>query len=210
MQPLGILITTTFFGTEEEWEASGIPKRIPEGGEVSLVVNDWLAGLAREAGNEALYIGDVPNNFYSKALAFAEGDLLSEEGIKRLFKYVEDADKGTLLWFIIFNPTGGAINDVPLESTAYPHRGKILFYQTYAIGLGGLPEGSRDFLEGVHKEMQRGAPDANSTYAGYVDPMLGAAAEEAYWEGQAGLLRAVKGGWDPEEVFWNPQGVRAP
>ncbi|MBE3043509.1 BBE domain-containing protein [Candidatus Bathyarchaeota archaeon] len=211
VEPLGVIITTTFFGTEDEWEESGIPDRIPTGGVVSAAVSDWLGGLAREAGNEALYIGDTPSPFYSKALGFSEEDLLSRESIDTLFQYIDDADKGTLIWFVIFDLTGGAINDVPLESTAYPHRDKLMFYQSYAIGLGALPDATTEFVEGVHKEIQKGAgPGANSTYAGYVDPALGAATEEVYWEGHADLLRVVKGEWDPEEVFWNPQAVRAP
>ena len=209
IQPLGIIITTTFFGTDEEWEASGIPEKIP-GSKANIVINDWLGALVKEAENEALYLGELPNNFYSKALAFAPEDLMSGEGIDGLFKYIDDADKGTLLWFIIFDLSGGAINDVPLEATAYPHRDKILYYQSYAIGLGALQDATRDFIEGVHEEIQLGSPTANSTYAGYADPALGAEAEEVYWEGHAGLLRAVKGEWDPEEVFWNPQAVRVP
>ena len=211
IQPLGVIITTTFFGTQEEWEDSGIPERIPEGGDVSIVINDWLGALVHDATNEALYLGDLPTAFYSKALAFAEEDLLPENSIESLFKYIEEADKGTLLWFIIFDLSGGAINDVPLESTAYPHRDKLMFYQSYAVGLGALADATTDFLEGVHEEIRKGAGDgANSTYAGYVDPALGSGAEKVYWEGQAEVLRVVKGDWDPEEVFWNPQAVRAP
>lgn len=211
IQPLGVVITTTFFGTEDEWEASGIPDRIPTGGDFDFQINDWLGALVHDAENEALYIGDLPTPFYSKALAFAEEDLLPEESIDKLFKYIDEADKGTLLWFIIFDLSGGAINDVPLESTAYPHRDKLLFYQSYAIGLGALADSTTDFLEGVDAEIRKGAgAGANSSYAGYMDPALGAQVEEVYWEGHAGVLRAVKGEWDPEEVFWNPQAVRAP
>ena len=207
VQPLGILITTTFFGTEEEWEASGIPERIPGDGSAS-VVNDWLDGLVHEAGNAALYLGDIPSWFYSKALTFAEEDLLPQDSIQSLFEYIDDATKGTLVWFIIFHLTGGAVNDVPLSSAAYPHRDKIMIYESYVVGLGAVPDTATEFLEGVHAEVKKGAgPGANSTYAGYVDPSLGVG-EEVYWEGQAPRLRSVKGTWDPEEVFWNPQAVR--
>ena len=210
VQPLGAIITTTFFGTEAEWDASGIPERIPAGGAVNVVINDWLGALLHEAGNEALYLGDMPSPFYSKALAFAPEDLLDDASIEQLFDYIDRADKGTLLWFIIFDLSGGAVNDVALEATAYPHRDKLMFYQSYAVGLGALADATTAFIEGVHEEIQTGAgPGANSTYAGYVDPALGTG-EEVYWEGHAGLLRAIKGDWDPEEVFWNPQAVRAP
>ncbi|SPO04570.1 related to reticuline oxidase (berberine bridge enzyme) [Cephalotrichum gorgonifer] len=209
VQPLGAIITTTFFGTEAEWDATGIADRIPNGGDVKFVVNDWLASLIQEAGNEALYLGDIPTPFYSKALALAPDDLLGSQSIASLFDYIDGADKGTLLWFVIFDASGGAVNDVPLAATAYPHRDKLLFYQSYAVGLGALADETTAFLEGVHAEIEAGAPGANSTYAGYVDPAIGREeAEWAYWEGQVPLLREVKREWDPKGVFWNPGGVR--
>ena len=211
VEPLGVIITTTFFGTEKEWEDSGIPERIPKGGKrkVSAVVNGWLGSLVREAGNEALYLGDLPTHFYSKSLAFKREDLLEPEAVEKLFEYIDDADKGTLLWFIIFDLSGGAVSDAPAESSAYPHRDKVMFYQSYAIGAGAVTDGTREFLEGVHGEIEEGAGGANTTYAGYVDPALGAAeAAGAYWGEGLEVLRGIKGDWDPEEVFWNPQAVR--
>lgn len=217
VQPLGVVITTTFFGTEDEWEDSGIPERIPEGipdsaeKNVSVVINGWLASLVREAGNEALYLGDLPTHFYSKSLAFKRENLLEPEAVERLFEYIDDADKGTLLWFIIFDLSGGAVSDPPAASSSYPHRDKVMFYQSYAIGAGAVTDDTREFLEGVHEEIRDGAGGANTTYAGYVDPELGtAAAEGAYWGEALEVLRGIKGDWDAGEVFWNPQAVRAP
>lgn len=213
VQPLGIVITTTFFGTEKEWKDSGIPDQIAEGGKgnVSAVVNGWLGSLVREAGNEALYLGDLPTHFYSKSLAFKRENLLEPEAVESLFEYIDDADKGTLLWFIIFDLSGGAVSDPPRESTSYPHRDKVMFYQSYAIGAGAVTDDTRDFLEGVHREISEGAGGANTTYAGYVDPELGAAAAEgAYWGEEVAVLRGIKGDWDDGEVFWNPQAIRAP
>ncbi|PNH66486.1 hypothetical protein VD0001_g8137 [Verticillium dahliae] len=48
MHELGAIITGTFFGTEEEFEATGIPDRIPTG-KKSVVVNDWLGSVAQQA-----------------------------------------------------------------------------------------------------------------------------------------------------------------
>lgn len=48
--------------------------------------------------------------------------------LKDLFTWVDNADKGTLLWFIIFDAAAGAINDVPPDGTAYAYRDKILYY----------------------------------------------------------------------------------
>jgi len=209
VQPLGVVITTTFYGTEEEFEATGIPDRIPSGGEVSSVVNDWLGALVHEAGNEALYLGDIPNAFYSKAAAFKTQDLLEPADIDRVFKYLDEKDKGTLLWFVIFDLSGGAVNKVPLDASAYPHRNKIMYYQSYTVGFPTLPDATRDFVEGLHEAILRGSPGANSTYAGYVDPAIPQNQyQAAYWEGQVPKLQRIKKEWDPKDVFHNPQSVK--
>ncbi|CAI4217594.1 unnamed protein product [Parascedosporium putredinis] len=193
------------FGSE--FVASGIPKRIPSGGRASAVVNDWLASLVHEAGNEALYLGDLPTAFYSKALAMTPKQLPGAAPVRDLFNYIDGADKGTLLWFVIFDASGGAVNDVPLEATAYPHRDKVLYYQSYAVGLGSLPKSTRNFLEGIHGRLS--STGANTTYAGYVDPAIPRdQAEAAYWEGHVPRLRQIKTTWDPKNTFSNPQSVR--
>jgi hypothetical protein len=209
VQPLGVVITTTFFGTEDEFEQTGIPARIPGGGDVSTIVNDWLGSLLHEAGNEALYLSDIPNAFYSKAAAFRPEDLPAPASVDALFRYLDEQDKGTLLWFVIFDLSGGAVNDVPLGAASYPHRDKVLFYQSYAVGFPTLPAATRAFLEGLHDVIVRGSPGANSTYAGYVDPAIPRDRYmEAYWEGQVPRLRSVKKQWDPKDVFHNPQSVQ--
>lgn len=100
----GAIITGTFYGTEEEFNNTGILQRLPQNGTVS--VTNWLGSLAAWAEKEALYLTDTATNFYAKSLGFRQGDALSTENAKTLFQWLEDQDKGTLLWFIIFDATG--------------------------------------------------------------------------------------------------------
>lgn len=209
VQPLGVLITTTFYGTEAEYNATGIPQQIPAGGSADMVVNDWLGSIAHDAETEALYLSNIPTEFYSKSLAFRPQDLLPSDGITDLFTFLDNVDKGTILWFIIFDQSGGAIADVPENATAYPHRDKIMFYQSYAIGVPTLTETTTDFLTGVHDTIQKYAVDANTTYAGYVDPALvGPDAMYRYWDIHVPRLQQIKGTWDPSDIFHNPASVR--
>ncbi|TQS32800.1 hypothetical protein Golomagni_06872, partial [Golovinomyces magnicellulatus] len=69
-EPLGAVITGTFYGTKEEYEASGIPAQLPGGGKLNLTVSDWLGGLAHEAERAGLYLGDLSTHFLSRSLAF--------------------------------------------------------------------------------------------------------------------------------------------
>jgi len=155
-----------------------------------------------------LTLGDIPTSFYGKSLALREEDMLDRTSIDGLFRYMGDADAGTLLWFVIFNSEGGAMADTPAAATAYPHRDKLIMYQSYVIGIPTLTKATRDFADGLHDRVRMGAPAANSTYAGYIDRTLSReAAQEFYWGAQLPRLREVKKAWDPKDVFHNPQSV---
>ncbi|KAK1763470.1 FAD-binding domain-containing protein [Phialemonium atrogriseum] len=212
MEPLGCIITGTFYGTQAEFNATGIPAKLPKGGKLGLTINNWVASLVQDAENEALYLTDTPTAFYSKSLAFRPEDAIPEAQIRDLFKWIDGATKGTLLWFVIFDATGGAVNDVAANATAYPHRDKFMFYQSYAVGFPPLPRATRDFLAGVHSRILAALPvgaDAapHTTYAGYVDPALTDGPQE-YWGSNLPQLELVKRTWDAADLFSNPQSVR--
>jgi len=206
MFPLGAIITGTFYGTQAEWAASGIPSRLPKTGNGTLVLNDWLGSLAHDAENEGLYLSNLATPFYSKSLAFTRETLVPTKDFKDLFTWVDNADKGTLLWFIIFDAAGGATNDVPADATAYAHRDKLLFYQSYVIGLP-LSGKTKDFVTGFHNKILERSPKAKGTYAGYVDPQL-KDGQEQYWGANLERLMGVKRKWDAGDLFRNPQSVR--
>ncbi|KAK7443398.1 hypothetical protein CaCOL14_012134 [Colletotrichum acutatum] len=206
MQELGVAITATFYGTEDEFKKTGIPDRIPEG-KVSVVVNDWLGDVAQKAQDAALWLSDIQSPFTSKSLAFTRNDLLSEDGIQGMMDYVDGADRGTLIWFLIFDVTGGAINDVPMNATAYRHRDKVMFFQGYGVGIPTLSSKTKDFMSGVADKIRKASPNELSTYAGYVDPTLDNA-QERYWGTNLPTLERIKATWDPKDLFSNPQSVR--
>ncbi|GAB1319837.1 Berberine bridge enzyme [Madurella fahalii] len=207
MMPLGAVITGTFYGTEAEYQATGIPNWLPKDSGRHLVLNDWLGSLAHDAEKEALYLSNIPTPFYSKSLAFKREDLLSEDKVKDLFKWVDKQDKGTLLWFIIFDAAGGAISDVPSNATAFAHRDKILYYQSYAVGLPLAGE-TKNFVTNFHNQVLAASSNtAYGTYPGYVDPAL-SDGQRQYWDSNLPVLQELKKRWDPSDLFHNPQSVR--
>ncbi|KAH8898406.1 FAD-binding domain-containing protein [Thozetella sp. PMI_491] len=207
MEPLGCIITGTFYGTVAEYNATGIADRMPKGGKVSSIANDWLSSLVHDAENEALYLSNLATPFYSKSLAFKPQDLLPAAGINDIFQWMDTVDKGTLLWFIIFDASGGAVSDVPMDATAYAHRDKVLFYQSYAVGLP-LTGTTKDFLTQFHQKVLDAVPQDNyGTYPGYVDPAVTDAQSE-YWMSNLPRLEQIKLQWDPLDLFHNPQSVR--
>lgn len=206
-EPLGALITGTFYGTEEEYKATGIPDKIPGGGLADIKLMGWLGSLTHQAEVAGLHLADISTPFASRSLAFAENDMLDDEAIDKLFNYIDEADKGTLIWTIIWNSEGGAMADFT-EGNSYPHRDKLMMYQSYVIGIGSISDTTRDFVEGVQDLVREGAPNANTTYAGYLDPTLDRdAANQFYWGENVARLREIKTKWDPNSVFRNPQSI---
>jgi hypothetical protein len=203
---LGVIITATFYGTEDEWNASGIPKRIPTG-KVSVVVDDWLAVLTQQASDAALYLSDIHSAFTARSLAFRADETLSEDTITNMMNYLDDADRGTLLWFLIFDATGGAINDIPLNATAYSHRDKVMFCQGYGVGIPVLSQKTKDFMSGLINTIQNSISQTLTTYPGYVDPTL-ANPQQSYWGPNLKMLESIKTMYDPNDLFHNPQSVR--
>ena len=207
MFPLGAIITGTFYGTRAEWDASGIAAKLPKTGNSTLVVNDWLGSLAHDAENEALYLSNLATPFYSKSLAFTKDTLVPTSKFRDIFRWVDQQDKGTLLWFIIFDASGGAVGDVPMSGTSYAHRDKLLFYQSYVVGLPLLGK-TKDFVTNFHNKILAAAPPGTKgTYAGYVDPAL-TDGQQQYWGPNLPRLQNLKAKWDPLDRFHNPQSVR--
>ena len=211
--PIGILIESTFFGTADELRATGIPDRLPTtrlGTPTTIRVSDYLSSLAHQAETEALYLTSINVPFYSKSLGFRQQELFTDAGIESVMNFIRNTDKGTLVWAIIFDLEGGAVNDVPLNATAYPHRDKTMFYQSYAVGLPRVSQQTKDFLGGLDTAIRAVHSPMTpwTTYAGYVDPKLGPDAQPMYWGLNYPTLRQIKRRWDPSDVFRNPQSVR--
>jgi len=211
LHPLGARVTAAWHGDEASLRQSGILERLPNGNDsIALNRRSWIGHVLAQAQKEALRLGDVPNSFYSKSLGFTRQQLMSREEVTALFNWVDDAQKGTLAWFIIFDATGGIIQDIPHNATAYAHRDKVLFYQSYAINVLRVSSTTRQFLEEFHRRVVQYSSNNQpypGTYPGYVDPYL-KNPQTDYWGSNLPRLEEVKGKWDPSDVFHNPQSVK--
>ncbi|KAK2767565.1 hypothetical protein FQN54_003723 [Arachnomyces sp. PD_36] len=207
--PLSMIISGTYFGTEEEYNALGFDEIFGDNSNSSVVLfDDWLGLVGNWAEDIFLEIGSsIPAPFYSKSLAIDTPNLMSNDTIDALFENF-DADPGTPAWFTIFDLTGGAINEVPLDATSYPHRDTLYFMQAYGVGIGGVSDTTRDFITGLADTVTSGNPDADfRSYAGYVDPAL-ENGQKSYWGSNLPRLEQIKRAVDPNDVFQNPQSVR--
>jgi hypothetical protein len=201
----------TFFGSQQEFDSLNITARLPSKSESVIELKDWLGVVGHWTEDVALEIvGGIQSNFYAKSLAYTDKDVIPDDGVDRLFQYIDRADKGGALWFIIWDLAGGAINDVAPDATAYGHRNALFYHQAYAVNLlGKLNDKTRAFLKGVNQAITDALPNHDQgTYAGYVDPALGENSASLYWGGNVDRLQQIKANIDPLDVFHNPQSIR--
>ncbi|KAF2261924.1 FAD-binding domain-containing protein [Lojkania enalia] len=208
---LGVIISGTYFGPKAEYDKLNISSRLPSKDESVIVLNDWLGVVGHWAEDLALEIGGgIQSNFYAKSLAYTEDSLIPDATIDQLFQYIDKTNKGTPLWFVIWDLEGGAINDVAPNATAYGHRDALFYHQAYAVNLvGKVTPTIRNFLTGFNKIITDALPGKKlGAYAGYVDPALGENGPSEYWNDNLPRLQEIKAAIDPTNVFQNPQSVR--
>jgi len=212
----GLNISVTFYGTDEEFDKLNFKDDFP-GNQSShtLVFDDYLGLVLHWAEEVALeLISDIPAHTYTKTLTFDHCNRIPDLVIDKLFQYLENADKGTPIWFAIFDLAGGAVNDVAANATAYAHRDALYYLQSYAINpLGTVSPKSKTFLKDLNKIIKDGMAEAGESvdlgaYPGYVDLELGSGAQRAYWGANLPRLESIKLTWDPTDIFHNPQSVR--
>jgi FAD/FMN-containing dehydrogenase len=208
---LGAVITGTYFGSQKEFDSLNISSRLPHQDESVIVLKDWLGVVGHWAEDLALEIGGgIQSNFYAKSVAYTKDDVIPDAAVDKLFEYVDKTDKGTPLWFVIWDLEGGAINDVAPDATAYGHRDALFYHQAYGVNLvGRVNDKIRNFLTGFNKAVSDSLPGHNlGAYAGYVDPALGDGGASAYWGDNLPRLEKIKASIDPKDIFHNPQSVR--
>jgi hypothetical protein len=210
IMPGVLIITGTYFGTMDQYNALDIPSQLGEPTvSNATVTTDWLGTVANWAESEALeVVGGVSSAFYSKSLSFKPTQLIPDSGINDLFNYLATTNAGTLLWFVIFDLESGAINDVPMNATGYGHRDTLFYLQSYAVDLGfSVSDTTTTFLDGINELLIKSLPgDDLGAYAGYVDPKL-SNAQEAYLGPNLPALKQIKRQIDPTDIFHNPQSV---
>lgn len=207
----GVIISGTYFGPQEEWDAFEIEKHFPPSNSANIVsLTDWMGMVGSGAENLMIsVVGGIPVPFYAKSMSFTPENLIPDGGVNAMFEYIDRTDKDTLTWFVIFDLEGGATNDVPINATGYAHREAIMWMQSYAVNLlGPISKTTKKFLNGLNAVIASYHPGADfGAYPGYVDPYLDDP-QRAYWGTNLPKLRTIKADIDPHDVFHNPQSVR--
>ncbi|KAH8662493.1 chitooligosaccharide oxidase [Xylariales sp. PMI_506] len=118
-------------------------------------------------------------------------------------------------WDIFFEMYGGAkssVAQIDPRATAYVHRDKMILFQLSDVDetdSGTFPEERfallKSFQNIVTKSMENGSW---GMYANFLDTQLERESAQAlYWGDNLPRLRGIKAELDPDDVFWNPQGI---
>ncbi|CAG8087660.1 unnamed protein product [Penicillium salamii] len=208
----GILIMSSYFGTEQAFQQFQRENDLPfqSMGNVAYITN-WLSLVAHTAEDYLLQIfGGLFTSFYAKSVSFPADQLFDVHGLVAFFTYLDSAPKGTQTWFIIFDLEGGAVNDIPMNATAYAHRDALMWMQSYVVVGYDDPPGfiAKRFLNRLHDLVLANRPPGPvRSYPGYVDPFM-KDGQTAYWGTNLPRLQDIKTRVDPKDMFHNPQSVR--
>jgi FAD binding domain/Berberine and berberine like len=214
---VGLIITGTFYGTREEYDAIMGSATFPgKASKHTIEVKDWLAGVAYWWEEVALLLGGgLPAHMYSKSLTFNGCDLIPDSVIDKMFNFFKSAKKGTLVWFAIFDLAGGFINTIAPDATAYAHRDALYYMQSYAIGgdlFRDVSSETKKFLTDLNHVIESGMREAGEktdfgAYPGYVDLEL-KSPQRDYWRYNLPRLELIKTKYDAGDVFRNSQTVK--
>jgi hypothetical protein len=207
----GMMVTGTFFGPQADFDALKLEDVFPAHTKRNVLqIRDWLGLVGHWTEDLGLrLVGGQRISFYSKCLAFKSGDVPETQAVDKLFAYLDEAKKGTPLWFLNFELQGGATNDVPREAAAYAHRDVLLYSESFGIDLVKVSDTTVNFLTGINKTITDSMPGREwGSYPGYVDPKL-PNGQVSYWGENLPRLERIKRRVDPGDVFHNPQSVGA-
>ncbi|RDA90425.1 hypothetical protein CP533_5236 [Ophiocordyceps camponoti-saundersi (nom. inval.)] len=185
-----------------------------------------LSAMASVGWMESLMLFDgVPSDAASEHDTFYATSImtppLSNQTLQSLLTTLTRHSSPTRQLYLSIEAHGGprsAVSRVPAEKTSYAHRDKLLLFQLFdGVDRGRYPSSGFDDLRRIRESVTNAFDDDDDDddddwgmFANYLDDQLDAAtAARRYW-GTDGLLKLqdIKARYDPDDVFWNPQGVR--
>lgn len=215
-----------YYGTDAQMRAAIAPllkEAAPQANITQAQTVNWIDAVTKYS-----FVSDVDQtdpspqeNFYAKSLTLNSlSGATAQAFIDYHFTETPKLPMTRTIWFQLDMHGGrnSAISTVSNSSTAYPHRDKLYIIQFYDRQFSGaFPQDGTKFLNGwvdaVTKTIR--TTDGNKEakdwgmYINYADAGLDRnTAEKLYFGGNLARLRKLKAKYDPEELFYYPQGIR--
>src|SRR5438034_504967 len=189
--------------------ASGL--RASRGTQVSSFMDVMLldAGCAGRTASQCHLRGQTPEGVLERetfaAKSIVASEALSAGAIDLLVTGLANPPVGTSA-SVIYDALGGAVSNVAMDATAFPHR-RALGVLQFVVGWSD-PARETDavaWLRSYHGAVR--AKDGTAAYANYADPDL-ADWPGAYYGTNYPRLQRIKRAYDPKELFTFPQAIR--
>ncbi|THV05853.1 hypothetical protein K435DRAFT_789874 [Dendrothele bispora CBS 962.96] len=161
---------------------------------------------------------DSNDTFYAKSLMTPQDVPMTEEAMGAMMEYLGTTGfESDTFWHVEIELYGGvdsAINNVPLNSTAFAHRNTLLTFQPYASSSNALPpypEEAFGFVDGIVTSVTSNMPDDwnYGTYPNYIDDRL-QDWQRLYYGEHYPRLEKLKAVLDPSDVFQFPTAIEEP
>jgi hypothetical protein len=175
------------------------------------------AGCDGDTVPECHLPSENPAGILTRAPFAARSDYLaspfSSAGINTLLAAVEARQTSPVLsgGGVALDASGGAINRVAADATAFVHRDDLATIQysaNWGAGAGSsLVQANQSWLASTWQSMRPYV--SGQAYQNYIDPNL-AGWQQAYYGANFERLTQVKAKWDPQDVFHFAQGIPLP
>lgn len=172
-----------------------------------------LGGLGRLNTNG---IPDSNDTFYAKSLMTPEASPMTSTALNAFMSYLGDvgftADTSWFVQFELYGGTNSAINNVPLNATAFAHRSSLFTIQFYTSAPGNVPPFPDDgftLLDGMVSSILNNEPSDwdYGAYTNYIDDLL-VNWQTLYYGPHYPVLERLKGQYDPLDTFNFPLSIQ--
>jgi FAD/FMN-containing dehydrogenase len=153
-----------------------------------------------------IFNGDVDGYYsiYMKAKSDYIVSGMSTQGIQTLLQALDDAPKPIA---VMFDTYGGAINEIPIDATAFVHRGKTAYSIQYYMEWADAKDTNANVavMRQVYDKMRPHV--SGECYVNYCDLDLGDRYPDAYWASNLPKLQQYKQLYDPSNFFKHAQSI---
>jgi len=158
-------------------------------------------------------IADTHDTFYAKSIMTPEASPMTSKALNAFMTYVGDAGfTANTNWFVqleLYGGTNSAINNVPLNATAFSHRSSMFTIQFYTSSRNPpFPNDGFTLLDGMVSSIVNNEPADwdYGAYPNYIDNLLGNW-QNLYYGSHYPLLKTLKDRYDPHDRFNFPKSI---
>lgn len=213
-------LTGGWYGPADQFQSVIAPflAKVPKPASTSLTPGTYINSVQFLGGLGRLNTSSSPDGhdtFYAKSLMTPEASPMSNAARTAFMSYLaNDGFNATTDWFVeieLYGGTNSAINNVPIDATAFAHRSSMFTIQFYTSAPGNVPPfppAGFSFLDEMVNSIVNNSPKGwdYGAYANYIDDRL-QNWQQLYYGPHYPRLKALKDQYDPMNTFSFPTSI---